>query len=187
MGRGIANDKLRGLTPERVSELFNYDPETGVLSWKRPENAGDGRGRNWGKRAGYEINSGDGAGYRKVEILEFGRSGFLEHRLIWVYMTGHWPTDQVDHRNLVKNDNRWANLREASNVQNQANRGLRPHNSSGRTGVSFHPSQGKWHAELSIGRKRVLHAYFHEREEAIAAREAALVHHGQFAHRTGPL
>lgn len=54
-----------------------------------------------------------------------------EHRLAFLYMTGAWPADQVDHINMVRDDNRWANLRQADQSLNQRNR----RKSRGETGV----------------------------------------------------
>jgi hypothetical protein len=52
-------------------------------------------------------------------------------------MTGEWPKDQIDHINRIKDDDRWENLREATQSQNSFNRewaeangelrGIRPH------------------------------------------------------------
>jgi hypothetical protein len=54
-------------------------------------------------------------------------------------MTGEWPKTQIDHINLDKADNRWCNLREATQSQNFANTRILASNGSGfkgRTGFS---------------------------------------------------
>jgi len=37
-------------------------------------------------------------------------------------MTGEWPQNTIDHRNGIRTDNRWANLRAATQSQNNQNR-----------------------------------------------------------------
>ena len=171
-----AKDKLTGMTAEILRMLVIYDLATGEMRSRA--------GKILGTRMRDRNDIGDErTGHVRIEFSIFGRFGFLRHRLAWLYMTGQWPEDQIDHKNLVKFDDRWDNLREASNDKNQANRGLRPHNTSGITGVSFHPSQGKWYAGLSIGGERVLHAYFNSEDMALEARKCALVAHGDFAFR----
>ena len=164
--------------------LVIYDPATGMMYSRGRSGKG---GSPAGKLLGSIMTDRDGTrtGHVRIEFKEFGRFGFLRHRLAWLYMTGRWPADEIDHKNLIKFDDRWDNLREAGNDQNQANRGTRPHNTSGITGVSFHSSQGKWYAECSIGGVRVLHAYFNTKEEAVAARERALCVQGEFAYPVG--
>jgi hypothetical protein len=49
------------------------------------------------------------------------RSIFQAHRLAWIYMTGEWPEEQIDHINRMRSDNRFCNLREATASQNVRN------------------------------------------------------------------
>lgn len=46
---------------------------------------------------------------------------YFIHRLAWLYMTGKWPKNEIDHINRIKNDNRWENLREATRIENGRN------------------------------------------------------------------
>ena len=58
-------------------------------------------------------------GRRQIRIA----SGFYySSRLAWLYMTGEWPEDQVDHINRIRDDDRWINLRAANQSQNSYNR-----------------------------------------------------------------
>lgn len=76
---------------------------------------------------------------------------YLAHRIAWFYMTKAWPAYYVDHINGVGSDNRWANLREATQQQNSANQNrLRKNNTSGYRGVSYDPMKG-WSAVISVG------------------------------------
>ena len=96
-------------TQDRVRELLDYDPETGVLTWKVS------RGRvKPGSRAGHR----QPRGYRQVTVE--GRR-HLEHRLVWFHVHGQWPANEIDHVNRIKDDNRIANLREATTLQNRSN------------------------------------------------------------------
>jgi hypothetical protein len=102
------------LTVERLRELLHYDPETGDFTWRQDRVAG----AKAGDRAGWLANSG-------YITLRVERKQYLAHRLAWLYVTGEWPPQQVDHVNQNKVDNRWANLRAASHGQNVINRSYR--------------------------------------------------------------
>jgi hypothetical protein len=83
-------------------------------------------------------------------------------------MTGEWPTHQVDHKNSVRNDNRWENLRLATNAQNQQNlRKARADNSSGFLGVF--PNKNRWSAQIAINGKSKCLGTFDTPELAHAA------------------
>lgn len=110
------------LTWKELREQLHYDPLTGWLMWKVA------KPRVYpGKRAG-NIN---GHGYRSIEVCGFK---FIEHRLIWWWMTGKDPGNKyVDHKNRKTADNRWKNLRLATHGQNYVNskhfgsmRGIKP-------------------------------------------------------------
>ena len=165
------------LTAEEVREALHYDPDTGIFTWRvRP-------GWKWnkrlgGKRAGY---ANKGIGHRKsYRMIWFQNSPRKEHRLAWLYMTGQWPTDQIDHVNGDGLDNRWENLREATRAQNAANAKMYSTNSVGLKGVS--PHKCGFQARIGVnGRVRAL-GVFPTAEEAHARYvEEAKKIYGEFA------
>ena len=98
------------LTQEKLQELLSYDEHTGYFKWI--------------SRSSIRINIGSIAGsYMTNGYICIGIEGklYLAHRLAWLYMTGGWPEDQIDHVNCTKDDNRWVNIREASSGENNRN------------------------------------------------------------------
>jgi hypothetical protein len=93
----------------RVRELFIYDPETGVLTWRKSA------GR---KKAGDIAGTKHKHGYTVVNV---DSKGYGAHQIIWLYVTGEWP-NLIDHINGVRDDNRFANLRHADKAANARNR-----------------------------------------------------------------
>lgn len=141
------------LTAQRLREVLDYDPQSGVFTWRISNN-----GRQ-GQRAG-SINTG---GHRQIEI---GGRSYVAHRLAWLHVHGEWPSLQLDHKNGQKDDNRLVNLRPATGSQNCANAKRRRDNTSGLKGVSWHPRQRKWIARLGVdGRIRHL-GCFEDKAEA---------------------
>jgi hypothetical protein len=128
---------------ERIRELIDYDPLTGVFLWKHRPNAL----QNWNtKWAGKHAGSPHSRGYIAIAI---DHVKYLAHHLAWVYMTGEWPTEFIDHENLNKKDNKWENLRLASFAENSANASIRNDNKSGFRGVYFVSSRQVWHAKIT--------------------------------------
>ncbi len=124
------------LTVDRVRELLDYEPDTGIMRWRVQLN---GRCRV-GAIAGC-VNS---KGYRVVHID--GRQ-YRASRLVWLHVYGRWPTGVIDHRNHVTDDNRIANIRDVSvsvNAQNQIRAQTR--SASGLLGVF--PRGRLWRAKL---------------------------------------
>jgi hypothetical protein len=101
-----------GLTQERLHQLFLYDPDAGTFTRKIRV----GKKGKVGMIAGH-VRDG---GYHYVKI---DSRNYLASRLAWLYMTGEWPQNDIDHINEDKADTRWVNLRAATRTQNQANRG----------------------------------------------------------------
>ena len=125
------------LTHERLVELLAYDPETGTFTWRFSR-----RGISGGKIAGVVSKA---IGYRYVCI---DKKHLLAHRLAWFYITGEWPSGEIDHINGIRADNRWLNLRKATRTQQLVNTRLRSDNKSGYKGVVFHPQTGKWRTRI---------------------------------------
>ena len=155
------------ITADALRDALSYDPLTGKFTWKMPR-----RKIVVGAEAGFI----DRLGYRHIRIdLKLYRAA----RLAFLYMTGEWPSDEIDHINCVRDDNAWSNLREANRSQNTANR--RTKNATGFRGVFLHRKTGLYRAEIrKDGRAKSL-GYFKSPEDAHAAYVAAgKTVHGEF-------
>ena len=165
---------IRKITHSRLCELLRYEPDTGNLIWlvspKHDVKAGDIAGGM--NDDGYIIVKVDGRSYRA-------------HVLAYFYMRKSWPKYQVDHIDTNRANNRWANLRSATNGQNGANKGLTRANKSGFKGVSFDCIREKHRATIQVDHKKIHLGYFDCPYQASAAFEtAAQIHHGAFARIT---
>ena len=150
------------LTVEYLRSVLHYSPETGIFTWKV----------RTAKRikAGDVAGSPDGRGYLSIRVCSRTHRA---HRLVWLYVYGSWPKDQLDHINRNRSDNRIANLREVTNKQNGQNASKRSDNTSGHPGVSWHKRDSKWRARIKHSYKMIHLGYFTDIEEALSARKAA--------------
>ena len=80
-----------------------------------------------------------------------------------------WPRTDMDHVNGDRADNRWCNLREATQSQNQANTSMRADNISGYKGVCWHKGHRKWTAKIQVSGERRYLGYFDTPERAFIA------------------
>lgn len=137
------------LTQERLRELMTYDPETGIFTCniRRTKNG------KWSRRGGKPAGTFDkSVGYVQISI---DSEKFYAHRLAWFWMKGSWPERTVDHEDLDGENNRWSNLRRATQAQNGMNRGVSSNNKLGLKGVSLCKSTGRYRADIGIGGKSV--------------------------------
>lgn len=97
------------LTADFVRSLINYDPITGILTWK--------------KRVGNRGKGTFAGGFRKdgYGIIRINKVLYLTHRIIWLYMTGAWPKEEIDHKDTNPSNLKFDNLREATRKQNNQN------------------------------------------------------------------
>ena len=159
----------RALTQEQLMGMFDYDSAKGILFRRCFSN---------GLFTGLEVaGSGSVSGYRYVEI---SGSNYLEHRLVWVYLKGNWPVDQLDHKNKNRSDNRIQNLRESDNSKNQRNTTLRKSNKSGIMGVHTITDNGKWTARINHNGIRYVLGSFNNFFDACCARKSAEVKFGYY-------
>jgi len=155
------------VTQTRLIELLSYDLDTGVFT----------------RRAGVgPTHIGDVAGnpcHGYWQICIDGRS-YYAHRLAWLYMTGEWPKEQIDHINMDKTDNRWNNLRLATPSQNTCNQSARSTNKVGMKGVS--PNGKRFSAQITIdGTCHHLGTFDTPALAHSAYADAAAILHGTFA------
>jgi hypothetical protein len=165
-----------GLTAERLRQVLHYDPRTGAWIWLVQNSARRPAGSFAGevKGSGYVIIGIDGLRYRA-------------HRLAWLYMTGEWPKHQIDHKNTDRSDNRWINIRSATNVHNSFNRSANKNNTSGFKGVTWSKQRKKWFAKINVVGQQVHLGFFDD--PAVASRayeEAVQKYAGEFG-RTTPV
>ena len=158
------------LTQARLREVLHYDEATGVFTWKV---ARGGRFRA-GDVAGTVVKKG------YIVITIDGRL-HRAHRLAWLYVHGYLPPYQIDHRNHSPADNRIANLRTATQSENNKNMRLSTKNTSGYKGVSWNKQAGKWKAYSTLNGKLNYLGYFTTAEAASEAyNRFAKQHHGEF-------
>ena len=170
----LAMSRQDNITQEYLKSILDYNPDTGIFTWK--------------VRKSTRIKIGDVAGYREkyknTYYIYIGIDGILyaAHRLAYLYVYG-WLPEEVDHidNDGPKDDNRICNLRDSSHGQNQYNTGLRSDNTSGCKGVTFYKKSGKWHARIWVNKIKHHLGYYSTKEEAAAAyAEASEKYHGKY-------
>lgn len=150
------------LTQERLKELLHYDPETGEFTWRQ-----DRGGRRAGQPAGCKSDK------RKYVAVSVDDKIYRGHLLAWLYMTGEWPKPFLDHKDLNKKNNAFANLRIATKSQNMANRGAQRNSQSGLKGAFYYKAYDKWTSQIWKEGKAHFLGYFDSKEEAHAAYSVA--------------
>lgn len=128
---------------EELRQRLEYDPETGVVCWRRKR----------GLVASYIKKSG----YREIEWRtnikgrRKGRKTFylLAHRVAWALATGTWPEHEIDHRDGVRDNNRLINLRPATSAENKQNRAPIRGKPWSMLGVTKTPRCRGWRAHMS--------------------------------------
>ena len=157
-------------TQGELRSKLNYDPQTGELRWAVDVASTCPTGTLAGT-----VNR---KGYMR---LKFGNKAYLAHRIIWKWMTGEDPPQQIDHIDLNKANNSWCNLRTATNSQNQMNRKAMGNHGLPK-GVSFHKRIGKYQVRVKKDGVRHHLGYFEDvRCAADAYRAAATLPFGSFA------
>jgi len=156
---------MEKISYERLHELLNYEPKTGAFTWKRHK-------RRCSFEAGDIAGSVNANGYLMIQI---DCKGYRANRLAWFYMEGYWPEYEVDHKNRVKTDNRWRNLREVTRSCNMKNCGVSIRNKSGVVGVGCDKASNKYKSGIRVYGKIKHLGYFNELEDAVKARWKAEV------------
>ena len=159
------------LTADELRSIIDYDPITGIWTWKISQKGNIQRGRQAG-------NVDKSTGYRRICINHIL---YRSARLAWFYMTGEWPPVDVDHDNTNRSDDRWSNLRLATDGNNMANANVRRDNTTCHKGVTYYKASGKYVARIRVDGNYIYLGSFEKKEDAaIAYVNAAIKYHGEF-------
>ena len=141
------------LTQERLKELFNYNPETGLFT--RILNVAN-------------VHAGDVAGWIRDNgyiDISVDNKKWRAHILAWFFTYGEIPKLDIDHINGNRIDNRISNLRLANRSQNNENRKCaQSNNKTGLMGVCA--KRKKWRATIVINGKQTNLGVFDTQEDA---------------------
>lgn len=108
---------------------IHYDPNTGLVNVPSSIN---------GKYLAFKFNS------KHIKV----------HLFAFYYMTGEWPTEQIDHKDENKLNNKWDNLQPLNSTYNQLKSSTkRRSNTSNYIGVSKHKQNKNWFWHLQINKR----------------------------------
>jgi hypothetical protein len=160
--RQIRARKEAATSLSMVEALYFYDRWTGTFIRRS---------------SGVVAGSTNTAGHIQINV---GRQLFVAHRLAWLFVHGEWPTNDLDHINGNKSDNRMTNLRLAAPFQNCRNRKMQCTSKTGFKGVGKIGS--RFRARIKVNGREIHLGLFKTAEEAHATYvEAATKIFGEFA------
>lgn len=159
-------------TQKELKEILDYNSNTGIFIWKTKPS----RQIKKGQIAGSDHHSG-------YIFITISKKKHAAHRLAFLYMTGSIP-EVVDHIDRNKTNNKWNNLREATQSNNCCNRIKSKNKSSMYKGVFFKNDGRKnpWIARIMINKKYVtIGSFNNEIDAAKAYDKKAISHYKEFA------
>lgn len=162
----ISHVTRQNITPEIITALLDYNPETGLFVWVS--------GGKKGKVAGTVTPHGK---YISICINELH---YMAHRLAWLITHGKWPDVELDHIDRNPANNAIKNLREATISENKANSS--PWRVTGRPRGVRKVSKSGYQVRIYKEYEHFYVGTFHTRDEAAHAyNKKAIELFGEFA------
>lgn len=148
------------LTREELLTQFEYNKEIGMF---RRIAVRDCHGNL--SKCDYVIEGTNGC-YKRVSI---NGNRYLLHKLVFLYVDGFYPDDEVDHIDGNMLNNKYNNLRYVGKRLNRFNLRKYKNNSTGFSGISI--KNGKYYCLVQKDKKRYFRGYFETLEEAVLVRD----------------
>ena len=143
------------ISAKELQESLHYNSGTGEFVWKT--------------RPSTRVKIGDIAGTKTVygyTQIRFKNRFYKAHRLAWLYVTGNWPDNEIDHINGVRDDNKWKNLRDVTAAMNRQNQRV-SRSTSGFFGVTKY--YNKYTAKIGHQNKTIYIGTYDTAESAYRA------------------
>lgn len=138
-----------------LSQVVEYNPETGILSWKERVNPAVFKGK--------EAGTSHSKGYK---FFRYKKKFYFAHRVCWLLALKEWPEGEIDHINGDKKDNRISNLRVVTRAENMRNTPSMRDTTSKYKGVFWHKVNKKWRSVITIDKVKTHLGMFDTEEEA---------------------
>jgi HNH endonuclease len=161
-----------GISFNRLRELVECNPEEGLAKWRV------NRYNNWGHLVA-EVGNALPTNHTCVD----GHQIYMSY-IMWAFAhNGEWATNELDHIDRNRKNNKISNLRVATSSQNCMNRSYSK-NTSGVPGVYWHINRKRWQARIKVNHKSFFLGTFIDFEDARQARyDAEDRYFGEFAAR----
>ncbi len=139
-----------------LRKYLKYNPETGIITWKKKPGTRAHRGDEAGSIHRF-------SGYRRIGFK--GKTIYF-HRLAWFLFYGAWPRRGIDHKNGIKDDNRIGNLRDVTHQENCQNQ--EPHRNGRLVGATLYKDckTNPWRSRIWVGGRRKHIGYFPTEKQA---------------------
>lgn len=98
------------VTYDELIQLLEYDKFTGIFTWLVDRKGTAVKGSIAGCK--------DGNGYI---VITLGGTRYYAHRLAWLYSTGEWPINEIDHEDRCTSNNILSNLSDVTTRENSYN------------------------------------------------------------------
>jgi hypothetical protein len=185
-------------SPDQLRKLIEYDPISGILTWRERPVVLFSKGRRsaawsaavWNAKHANKpaLSQKTSHGYMRGNVTVDGvTKSILAHRAAWAIYHGCWPGPIMDHEDNDGCNNRIANLRDATTHQNARNCTSARGSSSQYLGVFNDRVKNRWTASITVEGKQIwLGGFNDERAAAIAYDTAAREYFGDFANPNFP-
>lgn len=147
--------KTSTLTAERLRAVISYDKSSGEFHWKV-------------KMSSRAMPGGKAGTKHKFGYIQIKLDGVIHkaQRLAWLYVTGAHPTGEIDHKNRVRHDNSWLNLRDVTTLVNRQNVGPESRTGAYPMGVTLHRKTGLFQAQIKMMNKHLSLGYYTDPDAA---------------------
>ena len=172
-------------TIEQLRDLFDYDPDTGVLLWRARDTRyakDEHYAKRWNTRcAGKHAEVDDFHGYYQTAV---NGKIYRTHRICYALANGIDLNDvppEIDHANGAGIDNSKNNLRGTDRLGNTKNGKIRKRNKTGYKGVTWDAKSNGYRAAIMFNRVQTDKRGFATAAEAHAWYvEQSKLRHGAF-------